>query len=488
MRLCSTPEIPEHLEWLNSDTKYSLHDLRGKIVLLDFWTFCCINCIHVLPDLKRLEKKYPELVVIGVHSAKFHNEQLKQNILDAILRYEIEHPVIIDNDFLLWNRYRIRSWPSFVLIDPAGKVALRAAGEGIFERWDPVIMRMSETFEKSGMLDRERIRFRHEAVAVPAMPLKFPGKIAVDVSRRHLLVSDSNHNRVVILDLDGSMVEVIGSGEEGSADGDFARAEFSRPQGLIHDRMRDCIYVADTGNHLIRQIDIAEKQVTTLLGTGRQAGFSGRGGRGRSVSLNSPWALTRLGDHLYIAMAGAHQIWRMHLSSLRAEPYAGSGYENLSDGPVMRASFAQPSGIATDGTRLFVADSEASAIRMIDQNMVTTLIGTALFDFGDRDGSLPSAQLQHPLGVFHEGGSLYIADSYNHKIKRVDLREGTISTLIGTGSMGSRDGKPLMSQLNEPNDLAYLDGVWYICDTNNHLIRIYDPKRDLVSTLTIRPS
>ena len=108
-------------EWLNTTGPIGLKDLRGKIVVIDFWTYCCINCMHVLPDLKYLEQKYPnELVVIGVHSAKFTNEKESNNIRQAIMRHEIEHPVVNDAEMTIWGKFGVRSWPTLAIIDPEG--------------------------------------------------------------------------------------------------------------------------------------------------------------------------------------------------------------------------------------------------------------------------------------------------------------------------------------------------------------------------------
>ncbi|HEX2869201.1 MAG TPA: thioredoxin-like domain-containing protein [Ignavibacteriales bacterium] len=127
------PEFPDGLDWLNVDHPIKLSDLRGKVVLLDFWTFCCINCMHIIPDLKKLEAKYPgELAVIGVHSAKFLSEQETGNIRQAILRYDIEHPVVNDKDFKIWTSYGANAWPTVVLIDPRGDVVGHHSGEGVY--------------------------------------------------------------------------------------------------------------------------------------------------------------------------------------------------------------------------------------------------------------------------------------------------------------------------------------------------------------------
>ncbi|MDM7912565.1 MAG: thioredoxin-like domain-containing protein, partial [Methanotrichaceae archaeon] len=477
-------EFPAHLEWLNTDRRYSIKDFKGKFVLLDFWTYCCINCMHVIPELKRLEEKYPELVVVGVHSAKFHNEKIKENIAQAVLRYGIEHPIIIDNNFEIWKTYGMDSWPSFILIGPDRQIIGRASGEGIFERMDAAMGKLTSIYQKAGKLNRERMHFALLKEVAPEAFLRFPGKIDADKSARRLFISDSNNHRIIVANSDGVVLEIIGSGVQGRRDGAFGEAEFYRPQGLAFDPARDYLYVADTENNLIRMADLKDKTVTTIAGSA-EGRLVKREREVPEIFLSSPWDLTILGKYLYIAMAGYHQIWRLNLDSLGIDVFAGSGAEGVLDGPRLEASLAQPSGITTDGRDLYFADSESSALRMVQDDVVTTLIGKGLFIFGDEDGRFPLARLQHPIGVHYHENALYIADSYNHKVKKADLRTREVTTLIGTGTAGRKDGDALKAGLNEPNDLVFLDGKLYIADTNNHAIRVYDPLTEKLSTLIL---
>jgi thiol-disulfide isomerase/thioredoxin len=482
------PEFPAHLEWLNVDRRYSIKDFKGKFVLLDFWTYCCINCMHVIPELKSLEEKYPELIVIGVHSAKFHNERILENIAQAVLRYGIEHPIIIDNNFEIWKTYGIDSWPSFILIGPDRQIIGRASGEGIFERLDAVMGKLISVYRDTGKLNRERMHFALLKEVAPETFLRFPGKIDVDSIARRLFISDSNHHRIVIANPDGDVLDVIGSGVQGRRDGTFGEAEFYRPQGLAFDPARNRLYVADTENNLIRMADLKEKTVTTIAGSDEMGRPVKKENEVPEIFLSSPWDLTILGEYLYIAMAGYHQIWRLNLDSLGVDVCAGSGAEGVLDGPRLKASLAQPSGITTDGHALYFADSEASALRMVQDDVVTTLIGKGLFIFGDEDGRFPEARLQHPIGVHYNENALYIADSYNHKVKRADLKTREVITIAGTGTAGRGDGDALKAGLNEPNDVAFLDGRLYIADTNNHAVRVYEPKTESLSTMTFGPA
>jgi thiol-disulfide isomerase/thioredoxin len=479
------PELAGGRGWLNTDKPLTLAGLKGKVVLLDFWTYGCINCIHIIPDLKRLEAKYPnELVVIGVHSAKFENEKDTENIRRIILRYEIEHPVYNDADFKVWQSYAVRAWPTQVLIDPAGYIIGGVSGEGNYELIDQVVAKAVAEFRKRGELNEEPLKLSLERAKVGDLPLAFPGKVLADARRDRLFIADSNHNRIVITRLDGSLVETIGAGERGAADGTFDQARFYRPQGMALDG--DNLYVADTENHLIRRVDFSTRTVKTVAGTGQQTRDYFKQGPANTIALSSPWDLALVGRQLYIAMAGPHQIWKLDLDTHVVSTFAGSGREARQDGPVLEAGFAQPSGIASDGKKLYIADSESNIIRSIDPvgGQVETLVGGDLFEFGDVDGSGDDVRLQHPLGVFAYGGRVLIADTYNHKIKELDPEKRTVKTLLGSGKPGQSEGAA--PSFYEPAGLSIANDKLYVADTNNHAIRAVDLKTKTTATLKIK--
>jgi DNA-binding beta-propeller fold protein YncE len=480
------PEITGGRGWLNTDKPLSLAALKGKIVLLDFWTYGCINCIHIIPDLKKLEAKYAnQLVVIGVHSAKFKNEKETENIRRIILRYEIEHPVYNDSEYAVWQSYGIRAWPTQVLIDPAGYVVGGVSGEGNYDVIDQTVAKVAAEFRSKGQLNEEPLKLVLERAKVGDLPLAFPGKILADAKTDRLFIADSNHNRIVVTKLDGTLVDTIGTGEIGAADGAFDKASFYRPQGLALDG--DLLYVADTENHLIRRVNLKSRNVETIAGTGKQSREYNRPGPGpaRSVALSSPWDLQLIGHMLYIAMAGPHQIWMMDLEKNEVSTFAGSGREARLDGLLLESGFAQPSGIASDGKTLYVADSESNIIRAIDiaGGVVKTLAGGDLFEFGDVDGVGDEVRLQHPLGVIAYGDKLLIADTYNHKIKELDPKQEKVTTLIGNGKPGQVDGAA--PSFYEPGGLALANGNLYVADTNNHAVRVIDLKTKRAATLRI---
>ncbi|HKV32804.1 MAG TPA: thioredoxin-like domain-containing protein [Pyrinomonadaceae bacterium] len=478
------PEIQGGRGWLNTDKPLSIAALKGKIVLLDFWTYGCINCIHIIPDLKKLEAKYPnQLVVIGVHSAKFQNEKETENIRRIILRYEIEHPVYNDSEYAVWSSYGVRAWPTQVLIDPAGYVVGQASGEGNYEIIDQTIAKLVEEFRKRGELNEQPLNLVLERAKVGDLPLAFPGKILADAATDRLYIADSNHNRIVVTKLDGTLIDTIGTADAGAADGAFDKATFNRPQGLA--LSGDNLYVADTENHLIRRVNLKARTVERIAGTGEQTREYFRSGPGTTIALSSPWDLQLVGQTLYIAMAGPHQIWKLDLEKNEVSTFAGSGREARLDGPLRESGFAQPSGLAVIGQTLYVADSESNIIRGIDLNtgQVKTLVGGDLFEFGDEDGSGDNVRLQHPLGLLAHGDKLLIADTYNHKIKQLDPGKQRVTSLFGTGKPGQVDGAS--PSFYEPGGLALANDKLYIADTNNHAIRVVDLKTKQASTLRI---
>lgn len=484
-QLKKAPEFPGDLQWLNTDHPLSLKELRGKIVLLDFWTYSCINCIHIMPDLKKLERKFKdELVIIGVHSAKHLTEQQTDNIREAILRYDLEHPVVNDHEFEIWKAYDVHAWPTLVLIGPEGHIIGKRSGENIYQ---PFSRSISALIDRYGdKIDRTPMHFTLEKNKAPDTYLKFPGKVTADSASRRLFISDSNHNRIVISDLQGQIQDVIGSGQAGQRDGSFGQAQFSNPQGTA---LRDSLlYIADTDNHLIRKANLKTRKVTTIAGTGTQVYNLHPGGKAADTGLNSPWDLTIAGNTLYIAMAGQHQIWKIDLDTGDIAVHAGTGREGLKAGPLQSAWLAQPSGITTDGNKLYFVDSEASAVQSAGLDaagLVRTIIGAGLFDFGDRDGGHDVALLQHPIGITKVRDKLYIADTYNNKIKEIDPRKRTSHTYAGFGDEGSKNGPSNEALFDEPGGISYARGKLYVADTNNDLVRTVDMATGRVSTLNL---
>ncbi|HFD79855.1 MAG TPA: redoxin domain-containing protein [Gammaproteobacteria bacterium] len=468
------PELPDELEWFNTDGSVTLASQRGKVVLLDFWTYCCINCMHVLPDLRYLENKYPEsLTVIGVHSPKFENERVGAQLQKAINRYHIRHPVANDPSFQLWRAYGIKAWPSIIFIDPEGYIVGVLRGEGRRRQLDELIARHLEEAEAKGVLRPSPMPVVPQPE--PEAQLSFPGKVLA--TRAHLYIADSGRNRVLEAHHDGKIRRVFGSGTAGMLDGAESAAMFDNPQGMVI--VGDFLYVADTGNHAIRRIHLKSGEVMTLAGTGRQGRYGADSYREPTeAELNSPWDLAYDEGNLYIAMAGQHQVWRMNLNHLAIERYAGSGREDIVDGPLDSSCFAQPSGLAVHEGHLYVVDSETSSVRDINlnQKVVSTMVGKGLFDFGDRSGVGREARLQHPLGISvdTERNALWIADTYNSKIKRIDIQTHEVSNF------------KFGFTLNEPGGVSLFRNKLFIANTNEHQVVVLDLQSRVAEVVNVR--
>lgn len=481
------PDFPAGLDWLNSDHPLHISELRGHLVLLHFWTFCCINCMHALDQLRKIAEAFPDtLTVVSIHSPKFPREQFTNSVRDAVLRYGIDHPVVNDRSMYLWQQYAVHAWPTFIFIDPENRVIMRHEGEFFPAQAIALIKLMLEEFDAQGLLTHQPLHFTHEVSSNSF--LAFPGKLCLDVQTDRLIISDSGHHRLIETSLSGQIRQIIGTGEAGHTDGPYDTAQFSRPQGIA---LADTtLYVADTENHLIRSVDLETRQVTTIAGTGIQYGMvrTPTTGPAHTVALNSPWDLQYRENNLYIAMAGKHQIAVLHLATMEIEVFAGKGPEGLGDGAYHEAFFAQPNGLALDDHTLYVADSETSAIRAIDLTglqQVRTLIGEGLFIFGDRDGIGDEVRLQHVQAICTYAGQLYLTDTYNNRIKRLNPQTRAVQSLAGDGNAGFRDGPFQEAQFNEPAGIAAANGKLYIADTNNHAIRILKLDTETVETVPI---
>jgi sugar lactone lactonase YvrE len=331
---------------------------------------------------------------------------------------------------------------------------------------------MLDEFEQRGLIHPGDSGVALEQLREPARTLSFPGKVLAAADR--LFIADSNHHRIVVASLDGAIQQTIGSGTPALIDGAFQQAAFQQPQGLA--LRGEQLYIADTENHAIRLVDLDRRTVTTIAGTGAQALRPGDAGPATSTALSSPWDLVRDGSQLYVAMAGLHQIWRIDLERDIAAPFAGTGREGLRDGPLREAWFAQSSGLALADRQLYSADSEVSAVREIDltAGVVRTIVGEDLFVFGDQDGEGDAIRLQHPLGIAARDGVLYVADSYNNKIKTLDPVRRSVATWLGSGAAGRNDGQGAAAAFREPGGISASAGGLYIADTNNHRIAFAD--------------
>nr|XP_048712109.1 NHL repeat-containing protein 2 isoform X2 [Caretta caretta] len=517
------PDFGGDLEWLNTDGPISLYkDLCGKVVVLDFFTYCCINCIHLLPDLHALEHKYCDkdgLLVVGVHSAKFPNEKVLNNIKSAVLRYNITHPVVNDADATLWHELEVSCWPTLVILGPRGNMLFSLVGEGHKDKLFLFTSIALKFYKEKGQITDNKIGIKLYRDSLPSSPLLFPGKVTVDNSGNRLVIADTGHHRILVVRKNGQILHTIGGPNSGRKDGRFSEAAFNSPQGVAI--KNNIIFVADTENHLIRKIDLELEMVNTVAGIGIQGTDKEGGAKGEEQPISSPWDVifgssvsgTHEDDVLWIAMAGTHQVWALMLecgklpkgSDLKKGTclrFAGSGNEeNRNNAYPHKAAFAQPSGLSLASEEpwncIFVADSESSTVRTISlkDGAVKHLVGGErdplnLFAFGDVDEAGINAKLQHPLGVTWDKKRklLYVADSYNHKVKFVDPKMKNCATLAGTGEASNVVGSSLtQSTFNEPGGLCVEENgrLLYIADTNNHQIKVLDLETKIVSMLPI---
>lgn len=412
--------------------------------------------------LARLERELEAeaFVCVGVHSPKFPNERDADAVRQAVRRYGVTHPVVVDPGRRIWDEFGVDAWPTLVLLDADGAIAAAGSGEP-----DPAALEAA-------------IRELLPAQSPPPLPLRpepappgslsYPGKVIAAGGLVH--VADTGHGQVVECDEEGKELRRFSG--------------FRNPNGMA--LIGEALYVADTGAHSLAAVSLADGEVRRVAGTGEMARGLQRGpGDALETPLRSPWDLAWDGSLLYVAMAGSHQIWFYDPAVEETGPFAGTGHELRRDGPVEQAAFAQPSGLALLDGGLYVADSEISSVRAIADlggwPTVSTVCGAGeLFGFGDRDGVGDRALLQHPIGVAAGDGVLYVADSFNHKIRRVDPASGECTTLFGGGGPERlsellpgaplRPAAPFEPAFHEPEGLAVLGGTLLVADTNNHRV------------------
>ena len=395
------PDLTSATAWLNVDRPIAIRELRGHVVILDFWTYCCVNCMHVLAILRDLEERHANdpVVVIGVHSAKFDAEKDAARIEAAMQRHGVSHPVAVDGDMRIWSEYAVRSWPTLVVIRPDGTLAAVAPGEPEPAMLEALIADELDRGRKEGTLARSPFHPRGARRAAVST-LSYPGKVAA-TSHGRIVVSDSGHHRVLVLGPDGAVQDTIGSGLRGAREGPFAEAALDDPQGVALDG--DSLYIADARAHAVFVADLQARELRRLAGTfelGRTPLVEK--GIAKETTLRSPWDLALRDHELYVALAGSHQIAMIDLREGTIEPVAGNGREALIDGPGKDAALAQPSGLSLQGGVLYIADSESSGVRAIDlrsRRVYTLAGGPGLFDFGDEIGPVRPGMLQHPLAV-----------------------------------------------------------------------------------------
>jgi len=457
----SAAEFKEGLDWINTGGReVRLADLRGRVVMLDFWTYGCINCRHVQPRLRELERRFADtLTVIGVHSGKFAHERITENLAAACDRQNVAHAVVNDRQYRIWRSYDVQAWPTVALIAPDGELIGLQPGEFPLEPMAAAIEEAIDAAEKRGTLVRGP-----DPVIVPQpraeSTLRFPGRVLVDGEQ--LLIADTGHGRVLDCTLS----------REGGAPVARVVAEhagFDEPQGLA--LLGGCLYVADRAGQAVWRIPPTGER-ERVLGTGELADRTSVGGHGPDVDVRSPWGIAAHDGSLVIGMAGSHQLWRLEPDTLAARPWAGTGGEELIDGALAHALLAQPTGVADFGSRVAFADCESSAIRLADEAVgVRTVVGKGLFAFGDKDGVGGEVQLQHAEDVAAHNGVLAVADTYNDRLKHID--PATRESRPWEGEAGQAGA------LREPAGVSSDGATLAVADTGNHRVVIVEPDGSL---------
>ena len=435
--------------WFGTENpRLGIKDFAGRFLLLDFWTLCCVNCHHVLAELRPIEEKFSDvLTVVGVHSPKFEHEKLPESVAAAISRHEITHPVLNDPNMSTWQSYGVRAWPTLVLVDPLGEIIATYSGEGHAHAIDALLQQLVPEYEAAGNLTRGKGVYL--APTPSSLALKQPGKIVAVPTRyqgllggAELLVSNSGGHNLVGLKTSNLIdpVVTIGKGSRGSADGDYLSASFAEPYGAIfldEDSAAKAgahLIVADTANHLIRAINLETQNVFTLAGTGNQwMQKDETTGPALSVNISTPWDIEVFENQLLIGMSGEHRIWAYDFDTKTLGIFAGTTNEGLVDGSYADAWFAQPSalvGSKNQPGKVWLIDAETSALRTLENGQVSSQVGKGLFDFGHLDGPADQALLQHPLGLLElPDGSILIADTYNGAIRKYSPDTNSVSTI-----------------------------------------------------------
>lgn len=475
--------------WLNTARPLTPEDLRGRMILLDFRDGFCIACLQAMPDITALEEAYgAELTVIGVHSARSGKAQDMEAVRQTVLHHGIRGPVVHDADFSLRDAFHIRAWPAYVLISPQGAVEGRYPGEESVEALKRDIERIRKRSQVRPRADA--LPLRPEPRQEDAGLLRFPAKIAYIPEYRGrpaLAVADSGLNRILIAATDGNVLDVIGSGQKGRQDGLFDVARFSMPQGLL--AQGGLLYIADAGNHQLRLADLATRQVSTLAGDGRKAGPDGRrDAPALQTALASPWDLAFFPDeaHIAIAMAGRHQLWSYDIVGRTLSVLAGTGAQGQQDGAAGEALLAQPSGLSAAGKSLYFVEAQTGALRVLAGGQVKTLTGGGRPDSSMRAGPRATAPMPYPPGLAATGAGIFIADTLHHAIRRYDPQTGKLKHYAGTGSRGDQNGAAARAGFSAPGGLAAAEKTLYVADTHNRSIRRVDMDKAQVSLLALR--
>lgn len=482
----------QNKEWFNVSQYLKKEDLENRVILLDFWSFTCINCLKNIKKFHELEEKFGDkLLIIGVHSGRLDNEKRPQSVKEAIIKYGINHPVINDHDLEIWDKFDILSWPSLILIDPKGKIEYQK--EGNFDL-DIVSKKITKLIKKHKfILNSEPLPIVLEKNKIASHVLNFPSKIEYASKFKYrrkripaLIISNSLDNNILITNLDGRIIEKIGSKKAGFKDGDFRDVAFNYPTGLLY--KDDILYVADRGNNAIRKVNFVDKEVTTIIGSGVSGGVLNHEIDAKNFHLSSPQDLVFFPDdnHLAIANLGGHQILIYDIAEKTLKPFAGDGNRELIDGKYPNNSLAQPSGLDVRNDKLYFVDAYSSSLRYADKlGNVRTLIGKGIDEFGNKNGDKIQALMQNPKGLFAGKYGVYVADSYNHLVRKYDYKSKKMTNYSGNGIKSDNIGT--VTSYSEVSDLVLAKNKFYILDSHNNRVIVKNIVNNKTSMLDILP-
>ncbi len=465
--------------WINVQRPFTKSDLEDRVILLNFWTYDCIACMRVLPQIKELERELGnKLTVISVHSGKFDNQKDFNSITKATLRHDIAHAVLDDSDLKIWNSFAVKAWPTLVLINPRGNIKKTYTTENDITGLAHDVKKLTNKFRYA--LNRDALPLLLEKNKIAKCVLNYPTKIEFTKNfpfKSHnapaFFIANSGQNNILVVSLSGEIIWQIGSGKSGFSDGNFETAEFNMPEGMLYDAGK--LYIADSGNHSIRLVNFKEQAVSTIVGSGNKGSIiSATETDAKDTELASPTDLEFYpsANHIAIANAGTNQILQYDIVKQKISILAGSGNEGIIDGKYPQNSLAQTSDLAAYNDKLYFVDSESSSLRVLEKDGdVKTLIGKGLFDFGNKNGNKDQALMQHPLGLTADDTGVYIVDSFNHAIKKYDVTSGEIRNVIG-GIKGESLGGSANTKFDEPEGIISVFDRFYVVDSNNNRIVI----------------
>ncbi len=479
-KIISKENNQQNTQWFNLSRPLEISDLKDRIILLDFWSYSCVSCIEALPEIKKLEKQFgSKLTIISVHSGKFDNEKDPAAVKKAILKYDITNPVLNDSDLKVWDNFKVKALPTFILINPHGKLVKTYVGENDIGKIKGDVKKLISKYKFQ--ISREPLPVVLEKFSFIANVLNFPTKLeyAADFSykSRHLpaiFIANTGQNNIVVSSLTGDIIAKIGSAKEGFEDGSFDAASFSAPQGMLYSAGK--LYVADTGNNALRQIDFKEGKVKTLIGSGQNGDTIESGSEfleAKNVDLASPTDIEFFPDkdNILIANSGTHQILSYNIKNQTVKVLAGNGEQGIDDGKYPENSLAQTSDMSAFGRKLYFVDSASSSLRVLEEDgNIKTLIGTSLESFGHENGNKTKAKMQHPLGLSVDDTGVYIVDSFNHLIRKYDFASMQIRDLVGKLKRGEDLGSSSVTQFDEPQGIITVLDRFYIADSNNNRI------------------